>query len=179
MRFIKRLLKQLKIISNKLIDVLYCNLFGQIALLRKLGGRVGEGCRFIGKNEFGSEPYLITIGNNVSITSSYFVNHDGGVWVFRGEFPTVDVVKPINIKDNVFIGSHCIIMPGVTIGSNVVVGAGSVVTKDLPEDAVYAGVPAKRIKSLADYKSSILENNLKTKGMNKKKCFLKNHYGID
>ena len=178
MRLIKRSLKHIKIIYNKLINLLYCNFFGQIALLRKLGGRVGEGCRFIGKNEFGSEPYLITIGNNVSITSSYFVNHDGGVWVFRDEIPTIDVVKPINIKDNVFIGSHCIIMPGVTIGPNVVVGAGSVVTKDLPEGAVYAGVPAKRIKSLDEYKQSVLDSNLDTKGMDLKRVFLERHYNM-
>ncbi|WP_404339927.1 acyltransferase [Pseudoalteromonas mariniglutinosa] len=166
------------IFFDKAMCKIHAALFGQVSLLRKLGGKVGHGCRFIGKIEFGSEPYLIKIGNNVSITSSYFVNHDGGVWVFRDEYPSIDVVKPINIGDNVFIGSHCIIMPGVTIGSNVVIGAGSVVTKSLDSDAVYAGVPAKKIKSLADYKKTALMNNVDTKGMNCKKSYLKKYYNI-
>ncbi|WP_166376192.1 acyltransferase [Pseudoalteromonas sp. Z9A4] len=163
---------------RKITSKLHIIFFGRISLLRKLGGKVGNNCRFIGEISFGSEPYLIKIGDNVSITSSHFVNHDGGVWVFRRDFPEIDVIKPINIGDNVFIGSHCIIMPGVTIGSNVVVGAGSIITKDLDSDGVYAGVPAKYIKSLADYKKSSLENNLKTKGSLTKKNYLINHYKI-
>jgi acetyltransferase-like isoleucine patch superfamily enzyme len=161
---------------KKIINLTYRVLFGQISLLRKLGGQVGENCRFIGKIDFGSEPYLINIGSNVSITSSYFVNHDGGVWVLRQAYPKIDIVKPIYIGDNVFIGSNCIIMPGVTIGSNIVVGAGSIVTKDLPSDAVYAGVPARYIKSLSDYKESSLANTLDTKGLPDKKSYLINYY---
>ncbi|MEN8635866.1 acyltransferase [Pseudoalteromonas distincta] len=163
---------------EKLKNKLHVVFFGRISLLRKLGGKVGSNCRFIGDITFGSEPYLIEIGNNVSITSSHFVNHDGGVWVFRQDFPDIDVIKPICIGDNVFIGSHCIIMPGVTIGSNVVVGAGSIITKNLESNGVYAGVPAKFIKSLDDYKKTSLENNLNTKGLLTKKNYLINHYKV-
>ena len=54
--------------------------------------------------------------------------------------------KPITIGDNVWFGGNCVVLPGVTIGNNVVVGAGSVVTKDIPDNAVVAGNPAKIIR---------------------------------
>ena len=54
--------------------------------------------------------------------------------------------KPVVIKDDVWIGRRAIILPGVTIGTGVVIGAGAVVTKDVPDYAVVGGVPAKVIK---------------------------------
>jgi maltose O-acetyltransferase len=56
--------------------------------------------------------------------------------------------KPITIGDNVWIGGSSIINPGVTIGNNVVVGSGSVVTKDVPDNVVVAGNPAKVIRQI-------------------------------
>lgn len=56
--------------------------------------------------------------------------------------------EPITIGDNVWLGGGVIVCPGVTIGANTVVGAGSVVTKDLPADVVAVGNPARVIKSL-------------------------------
>lgn len=56
--------------------------------------------------------------------------------------------KPVHIKKNVWIGVNVTILPGVTIGENAIVGAGSVVTKDVPDNAVAAGVPAKVVKYL-------------------------------
>lgn len=168
----RRLIK----LYQKIRNIIYSSFFGKVALLRKLGGQVGTDCRFIGNIDFGSEPYLIKIGDHVSITSSYFVNHDGGVWVLRDEFPTIDVVKPICIGNNVFIGSQCIIMPGVNVGDNVVIGAGSVVTKNLKSNGVYAGVPAKFIKSFSDYKNSSLASNLNTKNLSGKKGYLQRFY---
>ncbi|MCK5616310.1 acyltransferase [Candidatus Pacearchaeota archaeon] len=55
--------------------------------------------------------------------------------------------KPITIGNDVWIGTRCIILPGVAIGSHSIVGAGAVVTKSFPEYSVIAGVPAKLIKS--------------------------------
>lgn len=60
-------------------------------------------------------------------------------------------VAPVTIGDNVFIGMNAIILKGSTIGSNVVIGAGSVVTCDCESESVYAGVPAKKIMSLEQY----------------------------
>lgn len=56
--------------------------------------------------------------------------------------------KPVHIKRNVWIGVNVTICPGVTIGENAIIGAGSVVTKDVPDNAVVVGVPAKVIKYL-------------------------------
>lgn len=57
-------------------------------------------------------------------------------------------IKPIYIKENAWIGANSTILPGVTIGRNAIVGAGSVVTKDVPDEAVVVGNPAKIIKTL-------------------------------
>ena len=66
-------------------------------------------------------------GRRVLVTSGVqFVTHDGGAWLFREEFPDADVVAPITVGDDVMLGFRAIVMPGVTIGSRVVVGAGSV-----------------------------------------------------
>lgn len=56
--------------------------------------------------------------------------------------------KPIRIGNDVWIGGNCTILPGVNIGNNVVVAAGAVVTKDVPDNCIVAGVPAKIIRNL-------------------------------
>ena len=60
------------------------------------------------------------------------------------------IAQPIHIGKNVWIGSNATILAGVSIGNGAVIGAGSVVTKDVPENTVYAGVPAKKIKDISD-----------------------------
>ena len=52
------------------------------------------------------------------------------------------------IKDNVFIGARCLILKGVVVGENSIIGAGSVVTKNIPDNEIWAGNPAKFIKAL-------------------------------
>ncbi len=54
------------------------------------------------------------------------------------------------LKKNCRIGSHCVVMPGVTVGENSIVGAFSFVNKDIPDDVIATGVPAKMIKKLGD-----------------------------
>ena len=56
--------------------------------------------------------------------------------------------KPVTIGNNVWIGGHAVINPGVTIGDNVVVASGAVVTKDVPDNVVVGGNPARIIKKL-------------------------------
>ena len=56
--------------------------------------------------------------------------------------------KPITVGNDVWIGGNCTILPGVTIGNNVIIVAGAVVTKDIPDNCIAAGVPAKVIKQL-------------------------------
>jgi acetyltransferase-like isoleucine patch superfamily enzyme len=128
--------------------------------------------------DFGSEPYLVTLGDHVSATAVSFVTHDGGVWVFRDEWPDADVMAPISVGNNVFLGTGTIVLPGVTIGSNVVVGAGSIVTHDLPSDCVAVGTPAKPIHTLAEYRARLESRLLPTKGLDphRKREFLQHHF---
>ena len=60
----------------------------------------------------------------------------------------VNYSKPINIEDGVWIGAEVIILPGITIGSGCVIGAGSVVAKDTEKDSLYVGIPARKVKNL-------------------------------
>ncbi|MEA9389296.1 acyltransferase [Acerihabitans sp. TG2] len=142
---------------------------------RKMGVKVGNDCRLIDVT-FSSEPYLVSIGNHVSATRVHFETHDGGVWIFRDNFPNWDIVGKIKIGNNVFIGHGVTILPGVTIGDNIVIGACSVVNKDLKSNAIYAGVPAKKIRDLDSYFEKCRVNSVETKFMtlHEKEKFLLN-----
>lgn len=90
----------------------------------------------------------IEIGNNVMIgpnVNIFTINHDIRAKE-RNQFVTY--YKPITICDNVWIGGNSTILPGVTIGKNSVIGAGSVVTKDVPPNVLVAGNPAKFIRDI-------------------------------
>lgn len=91
---------------------------------------------------------LITIGNNVTIApQAYLLAHDASTKRDLG----YTKIGRINIGDNVFIGARALIMPGVTIGKNSIIGAGSVVTKNIPDNSVFAGNPAKFIMTKEEY----------------------------
>ena len=125
-----------------------------IGFARSIGVTVGQDCRFFasGYQVFGSEPYLITIGDHVTITEGVrFITHDGGVWVFRAQYPDLEVFGPITVGNNVFVGVGSIILPNVKIGDNVIIGAGSLVTRDCPTNTVVAGVPARPLRSIDEY----------------------------
>ncbi len=81
------------------------------------------------------------IASHVSITS---LTHDPKQALYRN----VNIGKAVNIGNNVWIGSHVVILPGVSIGDNAIIGAGAVVTKDVPANVTVAGVPATIIKSI-------------------------------
>lgn len=136
-----------------------------IAYARELGVTVGDGTK-LATYDFGSEPFLISIGRDCHITKKVrFITHDGGVWIFRKKIKDFDVFGRIAVGDNVYIGNDSVIMPGVTIGSDVVVGAASVVTKSIPSGCVVAGIPAKFICTTEDYLARLEPRNFKTKGM--------------
>lgn len=90
----------------------------------------------------------VYIGDYVMIgpgTTIITVNHPLSP---RGRRKHLGQAKPVTIGNDVWIGANCMILPGVTIGSNVVVAAGAVVTKDVPDNCVVGGVPAKVIKQI-------------------------------
>ena len=122
----------------------------------------GERVRLTGKVNFGSEPFLVRLGSDITIADGVrFVTHDGAVRIFRGnKHPNWHVYAPITVGSKVFIGVGAIIMPGVAIGDYAIVGAGSVVTKDVPSGEVWAGVPARFIKSTEDYKAGVLARGI-------------------
>ena len=133
-----------------------------------------------GKVSFGSEPWIITIGKNVFITTGcQFITHDGGTLIFRKDIPDLEITKPIIVGDNVYFGNNVVVLPGVTIGNNVVIGACSVVTKDIPDNCVYAGNPAKFIKTTDEYLEKLKKESLhlgQYKGKDKDNR-LKEYYG--
>ncbi|MBR3099242.1 MAG: acyltransferase [Clostridia bacterium] len=128
---------------------------GSLKIAKEDGMIVEEGVSVLGGVNFGSEPYLITLRKKCRITSDVvFVTHDGGTWAFRNHWEKYkDVIKygKIEVGEEAFIGTRSIIMPGVRIGNHSVVGAGSVVTKDVPDYTVVAGVPAKVICTTQEY----------------------------
>ncbi len=92
----------------------------KLATLKKRGLTIGEGCEILNGYDFGSEPYLVTIGENVRITAGVKITtHDGGCWVLRHMHPELsdcDRFGRVTIGDNCHIGMNALILPGVTIG---------------------------------------------------------------
>lgn len=133
----------------------------------RLGLKIGKG-NFIASEFWGSEPYLITIGNNCQITSGVKMFTHGGGGAVRKKYPNFDCFGKVIIGDYVYIGNHSLIMPGVTIGDNVLIAAGSVVTKSVPDNVVIGGNPANIICNLEDYIKNNLQFNLNSKGKSAK-----------
>lgn len=113
----------------------------------------------------------LTIGEDTGISNTAIVCHEqvtigsrvrigGGTKIYDTDFHSLDSeerkdyrteiarTKPVVIEDDAFVGAHCILLKGVHIGKRSIVGAGSVVTGEVPEDEVWAGNPARRIRSL-------------------------------
>ena len=84
----------------------------------------------------------VMIGPNTLITT---VNHPISP---KGRRAHLGIGKPVVIGSDVWIGGNVTILPGVTIGSNVVIAAGAVVTKDVPDNCIVGGVPAKLIREI-------------------------------
>ncbi len=106
-------------------------------------GTIGINCQFYSFEK-------ITIGNDFLIGSDVLIHT--AEHVFKDpELPIIEQgshYRPVVIGDNVYIGSRAIILPGVTIGSNLIIAAGAVVTTSLPSGYIYGGNPAKQIKPL-------------------------------
>ncbi|MFF2483506.1 sugar O-acetyltransferase [Paenibacillus sp. NPDC058071] len=90
----------------------------------------------------------ITIGNNVFIAPNVCIITEEHAMDVEQRLEGLEYTHPVNIGDNVWICAGAIVLPGVTIGANSVIGAGSVVTKDIPPDSLAVGNPCKVIRSL-------------------------------
>lgn len=123
-------------------------------------------------------PFTTNFGRFTTIGKQVFINHGcsfldlGGIYIEDNVLigPQVKLVtenhpldpsirkglitKPILIKQNAWIGAGALILPGVTIGENAVVAAGAVVSKDIPDNTVVGGIPAKPLKSIDHFKST-------------------------
>ena len=132
----------------------------QNPLSRNMGGGI-----YAGRNA------VIRIGNNVGVSSSciWCINHisigdnakiGADVIIIDNDAHSLDYINrrnseldianssPIHIEEDVLIGTRCIILKGVSIGARSIIGAGSVVTKDIPSDCIAAGNPCRVIKYL-------------------------------
>lgn len=146
-----------RLIYKKIVGTLY-----PVKFAHKIGVNFREGeLNIYGTVSWGTEPWIITLGSNVHITHGVkFITHDGGTLLFRHLVPDLEITKPITVGNDVYIGNNVMIMPGVNIGNRVIIGAGAVVTRDIPDNSVAVGIPAKVIKSADDYFDKLKRESL-------------------
>ena len=131
---------------------------------RHIGVTIGKNC-LIDTRNWSSEPYLVTIGNNVQLTNGVSIHTHGGGNVVREKHPDFDIFGKVVIEDWAYIGAHSQIMPGVTIGRGALVAAGSIVTKSVAPATVVGGNPARYICTVEEYYERSKKYNLSTKGL--------------
>jgi len=127
-----------------------------INYLRQKGIIIGEGTKFFGDNIFIDtfRPCQVEIGKNCIFTAGVLLlTHDYSWAVLREKYgEMLGSSGKVVLEDNVFIGTRSIILKGVRIGRNTIIGAGSVVTHDIPPNSVAAGNPCRVIMSIDEYR---------------------------
>lgn len=141
---------------------------------RNAGVKLGVNNLFYSRFWCASEPYLISIGDNCQITVGVKIFTHGGCHVARKRIPDFDCFGKVVIGNNVYIGNNALIMPGVTIGDNVLVAAGAVVCHSIPDNVVVGGNPAKILGTLDKFieKNTPYDINCKGLSISKKRKLL-------
>lgn len=137
-------------LTNKIVR-LYWMLQNPTKYARHIGVTIGKNCLIATRN-WSTEPYLITIGDNVQITQDVYFHTHGGAHVARRFYSQFDVFGKIVVEDWAYIGSGSHIMPGVIIGENSLIAAGSVVTHSVPAFEVWGGTCKENIYSSRIYR---------------------------
>ena len=137
-----------------------------IKYLRKIGMRIGEDTYLYAPRRIlidETRPFLIEIGNHVKIGQGVQILTHGYEWsVLKKMYGDVmGSAGKVTIKDNVFIGVNVTILKGVTIGENVIIGANAVINKDIPDNSVVAGNPARVLMSVEEFYKKRLEEQVK------------------
>lgn len=156
----------MKITIRKIYRKIYGLIIGRINPIkyaRKIGVNFisPDKVKIYGSVGWGTEPWIISIGYNVHLTHGVnFITHDGGTLLYRHLISDLEITKPISVGNNVYIGNSVTILPGVKIGNNVIIGAGAIVSRDIPDNSVAVGVPAKVIKSADEYLEKIKNESI-------------------
>jgi len=110
----------------------------------------------VGENFFANVNLIILDGAKVTIGDNVFIAPNVGIYTAGHPLDVeqrnegLEYAYPVTIGNNVWIGAHVAIMPGVTIGDNCVIGAGSIVTKSIPSNSLAAGNPCKVIREITE-----------------------------
>ena len=108
----------------------------------------------IGKNFYSNHNLTILDANKVEFGDNVFIGPNCGFYTaghpldYKTRNKGLEYAKPIKVGNNVWFGGNVTVLPGVEIGDNSVIGAGSVVTKDIPENSIAVGNPCKVIKKI-------------------------------
>ena len=126
----------------------FTNLY--IRQLRRKGLKVGKNLFVVSNVSLDRDNcHLISIGDNCTLSHNVVIlAHDTSGCVASR---TQHRIAPVKLGNNCFIGSNTVVLPGVTIGDNVIVGAGSVVTRNLPSNCVAAGNPARVLETMDEF----------------------------
>ena len=161
--------RPIKVLQHKFNNTIPTNMKRRRKLIKKMGINHKEGCYFeqpfycgygkhitIGENFYCNRNCFlldvakITIGDNVQFGPNVLLCTAGHPVHPQSRNSMFEYGIPITIGDNVWLGANVVVLPGVNIGNNVVIGAGSVVTKDIPDDYIAVGNPCKLLRKITE-----------------------------